>query len=510
MSRARSTRGTCSAAIPDNPMTALSRLRFLWNLRKSRFANALAHSTSDHRGAMLDRKLWALRHLGMHDTVAELAAQQLGWRGLFAKAVASAARGEATAARAAVAELLERTGSRVRRVALATELAPFLPDVALEVLATVSGPPIELHTALLLRNGLADQALDLLGDDDRPVLFGLSPELYLLRTNAWGGAPADQLRRLNAFLAAYRLAPIELVDASKSPSPTNVFMGVQRLASLRGGLVSVIMTAFNAGERVLAAIRSVLEQSYRDVEVIVVDDASTDDTPRYMRELAARDDRVRFIQLRQNVGTYAAKHVALMLAKGEFVTCHDADDWSHPEKIARQVRPLQSDPELVATVSCWVRMQDDGVFYARPVYPLMRINPSSPMFRRQEVLARTGAWDVVRTGADSEFLARLRLVFGHKAVRKIAEPLALGSHRPGSLMTDARTGYSACGMSRQRLQYWEAWCDWHISTLRQKGRLYIPLDPLAATRDRPFPVPDGLRVFPEEVQACLPEVAQGG
>lgn len=109
----------------------------------------------------------------------------------------------------------------------------------------------------------------------------------------------------------------------------------------------------------------------------------------------------------------------------------------------------------------------------------------------------------MRTGADSEFLARLKLVFGAKAVRKVGQPLTLGSHRPDSLMTASATGYCEAGMSPQRLAYWEAWNRWHIETLARRRKPFMPADACAAVRHRPFDVPESLRVPPEDVEACL-------
>src|SRR5688572_25469083 len=100
------------------------------------------------------------------------------------------------------------------------------------------------------------------------------------------------------------------------------------------------MTTFNTSSRVEAAIASVLGQSWRNLELIVVDDASQDDTHKRVQSLAARDARLRFIRLPRNAGTYVAKHVGLQHALGEFVTCHDSDDWSHPCRIERQLAPL--------------------------------------------------------------------------------------------------------------------------------------------------------------------------
>jgi glycosyltransferase involved in cell wall biosynthesis len=263
------------------------------------------------------------------------------------------------------------------------------------------------------------------------------------------------------------------------------------------------MTAYNAAERIQGAIYSVLRQTYQDIELIVVDDASSDATGAIVKEMAREDGRIKYMCMPSNVGTYVAKSIGLRRAKGEFATCHDSDDWCHPLKIERQVQPLLQNKELVFSTSHWVRMQDDGVYYARPVHPLMRINPASPLFRREPVLKYAGAWDLVRTGADSEFMARLKLMFGRKAMCRIAQPLTLGSHREGSLMTAKDTGYSAHGMSPTRLAYWEAWNRWHIEELRARRKPCLG-DPLNGKRA--FTPPQEIAVSAADIEYCLKNV----
>lgn len=448
-----------------------------------------------------------MHRLGMHASVRAANVKAVGWRSSFAQAVAAAACGHAQEARSAIAAFLRCSRSTEHRTELALALAPFLPAEALQLVEGVGDAPLALIAALRLRSGQLEQAQRLV-DSASARAVAREPELHLLRTNVLGGSPREQLRRLNAFLRAHDVTALELLDSTLAPSPINVIPTVSTEPVHQGPLISVLMTTYRTGARADAAIASVLGQSYRQLELIVVDDASGDETPGRVRAWARRDDRVRLIELPRNVGTYAAKLMGLAQARGEFVTCHDSDDWSHPEKLARQMAPLLADDRLVCTVSNYLRIQDDGVFYARAVYPLMRMNPSSALFRRQRVLAQAGAWDCVRTGADSEFLARLKLVFGSGAVRKIPQPLSLGSHRPDSLMTASATGYCEAGMSPQRLAYWEAWNRWHIETLAQRRKPFMPADVRAAVRHRPFEVPESLRVSPEDVEVCWRAVVQ--
>jgi hypothetical protein len=453
-----------------------------------------------------EEMLWACHQQGMHISVTSAEPHgSLGWRWYFAKAVAAAACGDEGAARSYLSFFLKTPHANARRAELIQALAGYLPDAALGLLDGDTRLPHGMKVALLLCNGQVESARRCLSELPAKA-FDADPELLLLRANAFGGSPSGLLQCVNGFLYAHGLSAVRLRDASRAPSPINM-RAANSPAPVKGPLVSVLMTTFDTGARAVAAINSVLAQSYRNVELIVVDDASGDETPALLRELARHDDRIRFISLPRNVGTFAAKLIGLQGARGEFVTCHDSDDWSHPEKLSRQVAPLLEDARLVATVSYWVRMQDDGRFYARQVYPLLRMNLSSLLFRRERVLREAGAWDGVRTGADSEFWARLQRVFGDKACRRVRQPLSFGSHRPDSLMTKMDTGYThETGVSLSRLAYWEAWSRWHSECAAAGRKPFLPAEIQAALKGRPFPVADEQGVAAEDVAACLREV----
>lgn len=477
--------------------------RFFWYYLQRRHAEALATSKQEMQTQKSSHELWAFYKLGMYASVSTSPRRDDGWRGGFARAVSLAACGQAVAAVQEAEHLVAHWPHESRRTALADALAPYLPEFALGLLDNTDSTAL-LRAALLLRTGAIEEAHALLLQMlERPTSGRHSPQIHLLLSNASpGSAPAEQLSRLNAFLGGHRLPPLALLDSDRPVGPTNLRIA-EGLPARHGPRVSVVMTAYQSGERIGPAIRSVLEQTYKDLELIVVDDASSDDTAAVIARWAARDARIRPIRLPCNVGTYAAKNIGLRQATGEFATCHDSDDWSHPLKIERQVEPLLKDRRLVYTVSEWVRVQDDGHYYARPVHPLMRVNPSSPLFRRRLVLERTGAWDWVRTGADSEFAARLRLVFGRFAMRRIRQPLALGAHRPNSLVTAPETGFDASRIPSTRLAYWEGWGRWHIDELRSGRSPRMPDNPPAT---RPFAVPATLLADPGSLAHCLQDV----
>lgn len=479
----------------------LKALSFLWNARHRRFVHALSHLEGRQEGDLPGGAVWALYQLGMYRTVVRESVGSHERRATFARAVSLAACGDVSAARQEVQLYRRKRGSRRERISLATALAPYLPLEAASLIDDLPAVAPGFRVAIMLASHQHSNAASMLGSLSAAE-FSADPELHLLENNVFGGSSLEQLARLNAYLKAHGLSSVRLVDELRMPSPRNLIAEVSA-ANVQGPLVTVLMTTYCTGERVVAAIESILSQSYRNIQLIVVDDASSDETPERVQEVASRDARLCLVRLPRNVGTYAAKLIGLMRAEGEFVTCHDSDDWAHPRKLELQVLPLLKDRRLVGSASCMVRMQDDGVFYARAVYPVRRLNQSSLLFRRDEVLRSAGVWDCVRIGADTELLARIRLIFGLHSVLKVPLPLTLGSHRSGSLMTGKDTGYSAVGVSPVRLEYCEAYSRWHIRTVGQGGKPQLPRDLRHVVCRRAFPVPESIQVSASEVQFCL-------
>jgi glycosyltransferase involved in cell wall biosynthesis len=128
-------------------------------------------------------------------------------------------------------------------------------------------------------------------------------------------------------------------------------------------LVTVVVPAYNAGRFLAEAIRSAQRQTYERVEILVVDDGSTDDTAEQVHALTAADPRVRLLR-QENGGVAAARNRGIEAARGAFVAPLDADDLWYPEKLARQVQAMMAADETVGLVyTGWERLEEDG----RPV-----------------------------------------------------------------------------------------------------------------------------------------------
>jgi glycosyltransferase involved in cell wall biosynthesis len=136
-------------------------------------------------------------------------------------------------------------------------------------------------------------------------------------------------------------------------------------------LVSVVVGAYQVAGSLRRSLATVLDQDLRDLELIVVDDGSTDATTSILADLAAADDRVVILR-QENGGLTSALSRGCAAARGEFVARHDADDLSLPGRLSAQVEALVRDRSL-SFVSCWAQAlgpEDE------PLYDIHR--PSEP------------------------------------------------------------------------------------------------------------------------------------
>lgn len=108
-------------------------------------------------------------------------------------------------------------------------------------------------------------------------------------------------------------------------------------------LVTVLLPVFNARPYVRASVLSILAQDYRNLEVLVIDDGSTDGSRAILEELAERDRRIRLIS-RENRGLISTLNQGLDLASGEYVARMDADDIAYPTRISDQVKVFEQHP----------------------------------------------------------------------------------------------------------------------------------------------------------------------
>lgn len=330
-----------------------------------------------------------------------------------------------------------------------------------------------------------------------------SAALDALWRNRMASAPMDRIASVNQLLQLDGCGPV--VWAADAPFKLRFAPTTQPCAAAekeRETLVTVLVTAYNCGRYLRQSVESLLAQTHTRLQVVVANDASTDDTWAQLCTLAATDARLQVFNLPENIGTYAAKSLMLQFAQGEYVVCHDADDLADPTFVAKSLAALLADASKVAVISNWFRLDDELKIFpgaVRRFWPLLSINHSSLMLRTA-VLKELGGWDVPRVAADTELFERLRAIYGSRAVLQLASPLTIGSLRADSLMNDARVGAMQAASFRRRVEYRESWVNWHTRCKKQGGKLVMasPFDGA-----RPFAVPAEFKVCPEAIARCF-------
>jgi len=134
-------------------------------------------------------------------------------------------------------------------------------------------------------------------------------------------------------------------------------------------LVSVIIPVKNAGKFVGLAVQSIIDQTYKNWEMIVVDDGSTDETGKILKRFAKKDPRITVITHKESKGIGASLNLALTKAKGKFIARMDGDDISLPNRLATQVAFLQKNPQTVAVGGQAEMIDGVGEIFAYKHFP---------------------------------------------------------------------------------------------------------------------------------------------
>ncbi|MEO1001528.1 MAG: glycosyltransferase [Cyanobacteria bacterium J06638_7] len=254
-----------------------------------------------------------------------------------------------------------------------------------------------------------------------------------------------------------------------------------------GPLVSIVMSAHNSAATIGYAIRSILKQDYPDFELIVVDDASTDHTKQLISNLAKTDSRIRLITQAVNSGPYVCRNIAIKRARGRLITTHDADDFCHPSRLGLQVDWMARHAESMAVIGHWLRIKPNGelLYHNKRGGDFLHGGLATMMYRH-EAVHRIGYYDRVRYSGDTEYLFRMRAVYGRDAVAVLRKPIVLAASQDTSL-TASRSTFtdSFLGDCPSRRDYRQAWELWHQQCT---DHLYIPEHP----DQRPFPAPGAM------------------
>jgi hypothetical protein len=184
--------------------------------------------------------------------------------------------------------------------------------------------------------------------------------------------------------------------------------------------VTVLMSVHNGLPYLRGAIESILAQNFTDFEFLIIDDASTDETPEVLREYAAGDRRIRVVTNPENLGLTRSLNKGLELAAAPLVARQDADDLSLPERLARQTAFLDTHPEIALVTGLIEVIEPDGTVRGVGGEPLtpgeiawglhfhnVLVGHSLVTFRREAVQAVGGYDETFRYAQDFDLWQRL-------------------------------------------------------------------------------------------------------
>lgn len=179
--------------------------------------------------------------------------------------------------------------------------------------------------------------------------------------------------------------------------------------------VLVIMPAYNAESIIKESIESVLNQTHKDVILVVVNDCSTDSTAKIVREYS----NVILYNLPKNVGTYSARNYALYCINDyDYFITHDADDIMYKDNVEKHIKKLTESSKYLASVSGYIRC-----YYGSDVVKQQAVFGDSMYMYSRRVFEKMGYYDSVRFGGDSEYAARFLKCFGKSKVISVGEIL---------------------------------------------------------------------------------------
>lgn len=364
-----------------------------------------------------------------------------------------------------------------------------------------------LEFEMLLATGDADVARTRIEEylEFRPN----DPNFRIGRANFFydAGDQEGQIGAINDLFEHTNLAQITATD------PDNPFLSLTSAEPLTpiedGPKVSVFMSCYNSAEFLELAVRSMQEQTWRNLEIIVTDDCSTDNSLEILNALAADDPRLVIVPNTENHGTYGNRNRMLEICTGEFMTVHDSDDWSHPQMIEHQMKHLMENPDVRVNTTLMCRVSHNLRFHLRPSRASLEychMNYPGFLMRVKDVKA-LGGWDPIMANADAEFERRVKQVYGADAFAIVNTETIYSFflvHENSLTQQELMNLRSLTFGSRSEYhRQSEFWMDQKRAEAEATG---VPLDPFVITerpaRNAPFPSPNSL-LFPRLKRGVL-------
>ena len=357
------------------------------------------------------------------------------------------------------------------------------------------------------------QALEKLGLNDEMIeaselarsILSNNDEVTLTSAQAeWKVNSGKHIDLVNSMLERHGMAKISSNCHSNSLAIEHIQCDTDSISPHKE-MVSVIMTVYGKDKYLDVAIYSILNQTHKNLELIIVDDRSTDDAWKYLQDISKKDPRIKLLQVDKNGGTYLAKNLGLNKANGDYIAFMDSDDWTHPQRIECQIGALKSKPNSKAIWHKYFRIDELGNIIFRGKGALR--NACISLLYKKEILQKIGYFDSLRVGADTEFIERIQAYFGEDALIEDPIPSMFMLQHSSSLTGGGKFHISWRSITDYRLAHHSSFREWHRKISSGKKSAYMP----RILRVRPFNAPEemlagdslwseGMKMFGEEIQ----------
>lgn len=221
-------------------------------------------------------------------------------------------------------------------------------------------------------------------------------------------------------------------------------------------LVSVVTPVYNSEKYIEKTISSVLNQTYPNLEIILVDDCSTDNSKEIISRIQKKDKRVKYVKLAKNSGAAVARNKGLETAKGQFIAFIDSDDMWKKDKLNQQIK-FMNDKKIGFTYTAYETLAEDGTTQNNHIHIPNKINYSS-LLKNTAIACSTVIIDkkftgdfympLVRKGQDTatwlQLLKKIDYAYGYDEVlssyRKVAG--SISSNKVAALKRTWNTYYN--------------------------------------------------------------------
>lgn len=197
-------------------------------------------------------------------------------------------------------------------------------------------------------------------------------------------------------------------------------------------IITVIMPAYNAAKTIRESVNSVIAQTVKDWELIVIDDGSTDNTVAVLTELADCDSRIRFFQNEKNRGVSYTRNRAITLAKGEWIAFLDSDDIWQPQKLEKQLTLVKKHPEMVVCYTASSFIDESGNPFKYVMQAVERLDYKTLLHKNimscSSVMIRSSVMKNIKMPSDNmheDYYVWLTVLKKHKIAYGVNEPLLI-------------------------------------------------------------------------------------